>query len=174
MYLNSDKYLAVDDTQIPIGEEQVENTLFDFREGHCLKDRIHAIDGCGQPGLDHCFVVNQEMSSDHSKSESNNIMYNNYQSKRSECFANNDNMNNTVVLKCAGILSVSNTNSSPSSSDHTINNSEYKRQLHVFTTQPGVQIYTANWLRNPLISPSSTPGTGTLRSGQENKKEHDI
>lgn len=51
-------YLPVDSTQIPTGSvQEVAGTDFDFRVATVLGPRIDTIDGCGQPGLDHCFVV---------------------------------------------------------------------------------------------------------------------
>jgi galactose mutarotase-like enzyme len=64
LQLSCDLYLPVDSNQIPTGDlASVNDTLFDFRKsswpsGRFLSEVIPNIDGGGQPGLDHCFVVN--------------------------------------------------------------------------------------------------------------------
>ena len=65
--LNCDKYLPVDDTQIPTGELKVlKDTDMDFPIGSKLTigSRINNIDGGGEPGYDHCYVINQEQQED--------------------------------------------------------------------------------------------------------------
>jgi aldose 1-epimerase len=60
--LSCSKYLPTTDAQIPTGEKRsVENTPFDFLKdlnyGTRIGNSIPLIDGGGQPGIDHCFVV---------------------------------------------------------------------------------------------------------------------
>ena len=69
LHLSCDQYLPVDSTQIPTGEiRNCVGSAFDFNSdvdvvagtshGVLLGDRIPHVDGGGQPGFDHCFVVN--------------------------------------------------------------------------------------------------------------------
>ena len=65
--MNCDKYLPVDDTQIPTGELKVlKDTDMAFPIGSKLTigSRINNIDGGGEPGYDHCYVINQEQQED--------------------------------------------------------------------------------------------------------------
>ena len=106
-----DCYLPVDDTQIPIGDlATVEGTMFDLRTdsenryGKRLGDVIPLIDGGGQPGLDHCFVINGAMDDDPPSDE--------------------------PIVRLAALLT----------------DEDSGRQLICEASQPGVQIYSANWL----------------------------
>ena len=50
--------------QIPTGElSSVKNSYFDFLEERELKEALIHVDGGGQPGLDHCFILNSDSSS---------------------------------------------------------------------------------------------------------------
>jgi aldose 1-epimerase len=96
LMLNADRYLPIDDTQIPTGElRPVKGTPMDFTQAHAIGSHIDQVPG----GYDHCYVVNRN---DHS-------------------------------LVLAARLS------DPASG----------RVMEVYTTQPGVQVYTANGLRMP-------------------------
>jgi aldose 1-epimerase len=58
--LNCESYLPVDDTQIPTGQlVNVKNTPMAFPSGEKLKvgSRLNEVDGGGEPGYDHCYVV---------------------------------------------------------------------------------------------------------------------
>jgi len=91
--LNADRYLPVDDTQIPLGElRPVQGTPMDFTTAKSIGSRIDRVPG----GYDHCYVVNRK----------------------------------DEALVLAARLS------DPASG----------RVMEVFTTQPGVQVYTANGL----------------------------
>ena len=62
LHLSCSHYLPVTDELIPTGEiRSVKNTPFDFlcdaSNGTVLGDVLGQIDGGGQPGLDHCLVV---------------------------------------------------------------------------------------------------------------------
>lgn len=63
LLLGCSRYLPVSASQIPTGElVSVDGTPFDFTSktsklGKVLGSAIPAIDGGGQPGVDHCFVV---------------------------------------------------------------------------------------------------------------------
>ena len=74
--LSCSSYLPVDSTQIPTGEiTSVEGSLFDLRQlqdnfknendynkyGILLGERIPFIDGAGEDGYDHCFVIDKEL-----------------------------------------------------------------------------------------------------------------
>jgi aldose 1-epimerase len=106
LLLSCDKYLPVDSSLIPTGElRSVQGTDFDFTAaaadeestyGRKLGSAIPNIDGGGQPGIDHCFVVNQA----------------------------------TSLMKHIA----------------TLTDEASGRQMIVEGTQPGVQIYTGNFL----------------------------
>jgi aldose 1-epimerase len=57
LYLNSSKYVEVDETQIPTGRlAPSKSSLFDFSQSRLLGPSIMGIDG----GIDHCFVLNHD------------------------------------------------------------------------------------------------------------------
>lgn len=111
--VQAEHYLPVDETQIPTGElAPVSGTAFDLRSPTKLQDRLSKIDGGGEPGFDHCFVVSGAKaegaaSGDESKSESG-----------------------------FGALPVVATVTDPKSG----------RSVTVTTSQPGMQLYTGNFL----------------------------
>ena len=114
--LSCDRYLPVDDTQIPLGElAPVEGTAFDLRTdpdntyGKLLRDVILNIDGGGRPGLDHCFVVDGALEDGQTMSGAE------------------------PMLRLVALLT-----------DETSG-----RQLICEASQPGVQVYSANWLSEP-------------------------
>lgn len=95
LYLNADRYLPVDATQIPLGQlRSVHGTPMDFTTAQPIGSRIAEVPG----GYDHCYVINRS--------------------------------DNALVL--AARLSSAATG----------------RQMEVYTTQPGVQVYTANGLNH--------------------------
>ena len=114
--LPCDQYLPVDDSQIPIGCASVQNSMFDLRDGMTLGAVIPYVDGGGQPGLDHCFVIN----------ESNN------ETITANAHLESNATSNVVTLRLAGVLTC-----------ETVNGT---RELKTYTTQPGVQIYTGHFL----------------------------
>lgn len=98
LQLKCDRYVAVDDTLIPIGEiAKVEGTPLDFRQPHALGERIAQLPAT--KGYDHCYVINGPAGE---------------------------------LRSCAVVRD-------PSSG----------RVMEVLTTQPGVQLYTANHLGAP-------------------------
>ncbi len=98
LMLNANRYLPVDETQIPLGElRPVEGTAMDFTEPRTIGSRIDQVTG----GYDHCYVVNHKDGEE---------------------------------LALVGRLR------DPKSG----------RVMEVYTTQPGVQLYTANGLRRRL------------------------
>lgn len=98
--INADRYLPVDETQIPLGElRPVEGGPMDFRKPMTVGSRIAEVAG----GYDHCYVVNKTATEEPSLA--------------ARVFA-------------------------PKSG----------RLMEVFTTEPGVQLYTANGLN--LSKPS--------------------
>lgn len=94
LYLNADRYLPTDETQIPLGElRPVTGTPMDFSHAHAIGDQI-----AEAGGYDHCFVINRHDPS----------------------------------LALAARLSEATSG----------------RVMEVYTTQPGVQVYTANGLNH--------------------------
>ena len=125
--LACDHYLPVDDSQIPIGEVRpVENTAFDLRSGMNLGAVIPYVDGGGQPGLDHCFVINQSDSEETLTA-----------AVRLESGSGAP----EAVLRLVGVL--------------TCATAAGTRELRAYATQPGVQIYTGNFL--PITPTNDTP-----------------
>lgn len=101
LLLRCSRYLPVDHVQIPTGElKSVDCTPFDFRSFHPIGDSILSVDGCGQPGYDHCYAIDK---SDHAMTDSPTL---------------------AAILR----------------------NPLSRRQMTVHTTNPGVQLYTANWV----------------------------
>ncbi len=102
LMINADRYLPVDDTQIPTGElRPVAGTPWDFRQPMAIGARIAETGG----GYDHCYVLNKD-----------------------------DNHTTRPTLAARG--------EDPSSG----------RVMEVYTTEPGVQLYTANGLKVELPS----------------------
>lgn len=66
LQLSCSKYLAVDEKQIPTGEQvDVTETPFDFTQGKAIAEGIAGgISGGGKAGIDHCFVVNGALDAD--------------------------------------------------------------------------------------------------------------
>jgi aldose 1-epimerase len=121
LQLSCSRYLPVDATQIPCGvEQEVVGTLFDFRAGApgadedggvLLGERIPLIDGCGQPGLDHCFCVDRDGEG------------------VTDAGAGESEGDEARLWHMA-----------------TLSEPESGRRLTLYGTQPGVQVYSANWL----------------------------
>ena len=100
LQLNCARILPVDATQIPTGEvANVAGTEFDFLAPHPIGDKLLETDGAGQPGYDHCFVVDTADS------------------------------NPAFMQPCA-----------------TLRDPTSGRTMAISTTQPGVQVYTGNWV----------------------------
>jgi aldose 1-epimerase len=98
--INADRYLPVDETQIPLGElRPVEGTPMDFRQPMAVGSRIAQVPG----GYDHCYVLNKAPKD---------------------------------KLSLAA----------------TVYDPQSGRVMEVHTTEPGVQLYTANGLN--LSKPS--------------------
>jgi aldose 1-epimerase len=98
--LNADRYLPIDETQIPLGElRPVKGTPMDFTTPHTVGSRIAQVEG----GYDHCYVLCQKLGED---------------------------------------LSMAARVFDPKSG----------RVMEVFTTEPGVQLYTANGLHRKKAS----------------------
>ncbi len=63
VYINADRFLPVDNAQIPTGElRSVQGTPFDFRQPHKIGERIHDADPQLQigKGYDHNWIINKE------------------------------------------------------------------------------------------------------------------
>jgi aldose 1-epimerase len=137
LHLSCSHYLPVDDTQIPIGEiRSVEGTYFDLRasisdganQGRLLGDVIPHVDGGGQKGLDHCFVIDD-------------IAEKKISSTKSAALCSTSGDDSIVKLNYAGTLSFKS-----SMGDGSM------RTLSVHTTQPAVQVYTGNFLPPPAAT----------------------
>lgn len=95
LLLNADRYLPVDETQIPLGElRSVRGTPMDFTTPREIGSRIGEVAG----GYDHCYVVNRKAGE-------------------------------TPALAAR------------------LRDPKSGRVMEVYTTQPGVQLYTANGLK---------------------------
>ncbi|RYH31673.1 hypothetical protein EON65_02175 [archaeon] len=122
LQLSSSHYLPVDSTQIPTGQlEPVVNTPFDFTRERKLIESIMAIDGGGRAGLDHCFVVDGAVQQVE-MTEGTRLDYDYDPLQQLQGTKN--------FLRHVATLT------DPVSG----------RQLIVHATQPGVQVYTGNWL----------------------------
>ena len=134
LLLSCSHYLPVDETQIPTGEvRSVANSPFDLTQGSAgpmLLDVIPKVDGGGQCGLDHCFVVS---------ADSPVVVSSRY----AELGNDRNHVLRTVELRHVATLT------SPG-------NGESVRKLMTYSTKPAVQIYTGNFL--PVLNnPSDSP-----------------
>jgi aldose 1-epimerase len=127
--LSCSRYLPVDETQIPTGElKAVENTVFDFishagsadGNGRYLGEAIPHIDGGGRLGIDHCFVVSEEAPAQ-AQAE-------------------------IAGLACQAWVPTSFSAAPSLRHVATLTDEASGRQLVLHASQPGVQVYTANWL----------------------------
>lgn len=147
LQLSCSRYLPVDETQIPTGqlvsvklpssaEESRGLTLFDFTSEKLLQS-IRLVDGCGASGIDHCFAVDGALHEDGSYKYDSSLQRSIYESVSSLTTMMIDGpllsqIDSTGYLRHVGTLT------DPASG----------RRLDVHATQPGVQVYTANWLSN--------------------------
>lgn len=152
--MSCSKYLPVppDGTQIPTGElRDVASTLFDFTTARPLRDAVLGLDGdgTGRCGLDHCFVVDGAL-------DSSTGAY--LHDPTAVAQAASQQLHQQSTLQ---ILS----NSAVSNSDQkkylrhvaTLSDPVSGRQMTVHATQPGVQVYSGNWLDNaPLTEGQDT------------------
>eukprot|EP01039_Chlorochromonas_danica_P000029 gene29-32_t len=131
LQLASEAYLPSDNNLLPIGTAcPVHGTPFDFTSERRLIEVMLDIDGGGRPGLDHCFIITDSTESDEAE-------------RREEQGHNDDGVDESeettrIKLHYAAKLY------DPTSG----------RELILRTTQPGVQVYTANWLS---LSPTDAP-----------------
>lgn len=110
----------MDATQIPLGQLcSVQDTCFDFTTERKLLENVLAADGAGRVGLDHCFVVDGSVEPRDDGSGWDLVYDSVAQLQGTENF-----------LRHAANFS------DPVSG----------RLLVVHTTQPGVQVYSGNWL----------------------------
>lgn len=151
MDLACSHYLPVDDTQIPLGEVcSVSNTFFDLTHLRSnstdtipfklLGEIIPHVDGGGQNGLDHCFVVD--------KNDDRII----HSTKSRALMLPGSNSDDSVKLQYVATLAHSQSTSSTSTDTGTSS----ERKLLVYSTQPAVQVYTGNFL--PSIDNSVPDG----------------
>jgi aldose 1-epimerase len=130
LQLSCGKYLPVPNngTQIPTGElRDVAGSLFDFTTPRPLRDAALGLDGdgTGRTGLDHCFVVDGAL----------------------------DSATGRYLYDPAEQRSVKNVQESIDQRRYlrhvaTLTDPTSKRQLTLHATQPGVQVYSGNWLDN--------------------------
>jgi aldose 1-epimerase len=124
LQLSCSHYLPVDSTQIPTGALlTAKNSPFDFSTERKLVDSVLSIEEAGAVGLDHCYVVDGALSDNDSK-EALEYLYD-----ASEQLSGISNYLRHVA---------------------TLSDPVSGRQLVLHATQPGVQIYTANWLAQRL------------------------
>lgn len=115
LFLSCSHFLPVDKTQIPTGQiASVIGTKYDFTslspQSNAFREAVLTSDGCGQPGLDHCFVVDGH----------------------SPAISPEDDLENCTTKPLRHVA--------------TLSENESGRVVTLHSTQPGVQIYTANWL----------------------------
>lgn len=126
--INAEEVLAADERLVPTGEKiDVAGTALDFRESRPIGDRIEAIpESIG--GYDHCYVLREEPLLIEKMPESGPVKV----LREIGFFGKDDRRSRSSKrgLAEAAVLSA------PKSG----------RKLLLFTTQPGVQIYTANHL----------------------------
>ena len=111
LQLSCSKYCPPNEKQIPTGDiVDVKGSSFDFTEPTELGQRIDTIDGCGEPGLDHNFVVDGALDTT---------------------------LDMSSVAAGAGpaMRYVA-----------TLTHEKSGRKMILHASQPGVQVYTANWL----------------------------
>jgi aldose 1-epimerase len=134
LQLSCGKYLPVPNngTQIPTGElRDVAGSLFDFTTPRPLRDAALGLDGdgTGRTGLDHCFVVDGAL----------------------------DSATGRYLYDPAEQRSVKNVQESIDQRRYlrhvaTLTDPTSKRQLTLHATQPGVQVYSGNWLDNTQLT----------------------
>lgn len=158
LYLSCSRYLPTSETQIPLGElRPVKNTPFDFTfsAGTPLRRALieigkeEAQKGVGRCGLDHCFVVDGALSNE------GEFVYNSIEQSAVELpVAVADIGDNVDKCQGAGNLisavgkSIEQCKSRGKYLRHiaTLTDHSSGRQMTVHGTQPGVQVYSANWL----------------------------
>ena len=137
------KFFDIDEHQIPYEDEKLadEYPLFDFRKkkagekGKQVGDNIQAVDGGGKPGYDHCFLIEDYRPFDKSqitfkKNGSNIEMMPKSLSRPDDLYPFNESFDDKVGnLRLIATLEEANSG----------------RCMDVYGTQPGCQIYTANW-----------------------------
>ena len=156
LHLNCDFYLPVDKTQIPTEDiSPVIDTHFDFSDPHGrhLKlDTIMTIDGGGMPGLDHCYVVNSYKDGNQDTNKDGN--------KDGNGSGKGNDKGKPLISTATAEMS----------RQTTLNQVEVEvpyvatlecddRAMDVYSTQPGVQVYTANWLPDIPIQIEDTTNT---------------
>ncbi|GAB5029525.1 aldose 1-epimerase [Nannochloropsis oceanica] len=146
LHVNASHILEVGPNQIPTGVLQpVEGTPFDLRDGSGsqLGNRIPLIDGGGKPGFDHCYVIEEydpaasrrvTSTKGGKKEKGENV------DKRKQAEAQGEMMEEEEEREEG--KSIRNQARYMAS----LTEKESGRVMHVYGTQPGLQIYTANWL----------------------------
>lgn len=125
-------YLPVDGTQIPTGEvASVSGTVFDFKTATTIGSRLLTVDGGGEPGYDHCFVAEGVAPALTGGSAAGATAAG----------------AGAGAGASAGVASVA---SITARADPVViavlRDPVSGRKMTVSTTQPGVQVYTGNWL----------------------------
>ena len=143
LLLSCSRYLPVpgDGTQIPTGElRETAGTLFDFTSARPLRAAALGLDGdgTGRNGLDHCFVVDGALDA------SGKYVYDPVEQR------NCDNIEDSIKQK--RFLRHVATLSDPVSG----------RQMVLHATQPGVQVYSGNWLDNTGAASIEADSHGSL------------
>ena len=150
LWLNCDAYLPVNHVQIPTGSlEDVKGSHFDLttqREegGRLLGDVILNIDGAGEPGLDHCFVINRPKDASQ------------------DLFTSKPVCTKGMVGIIPHYFYRYNAGPYPPLCEAAyLRDPVGKLAMKVFTTQPGLQVYSANWLPKITPSPSSSSSSSS-------------
>ena len=129
--MSCSKYLPVpsDGSQIPTGElRNTAHTLFDFSTPRVLREVVLGVDmdGTGRAGLDHCYVVDGALdpTTGQYQYDSNTVLRAWETDKEHEYLRH-------VATLCDPVSG---------------------RRLILHATQPGVQVYSANWLDNTHLT----------------------
>jgi len=128
----------VDETQIPTGELAsviLPTTYqFNFTSDKPLLTALSNVDGGGKMGLDHCFVVDGALDEDGRYEYDSSLQQSVYDSV------------SALNMVDGPLLSRFDSSSGYLRHVGTLIDPVSGRRLDVHATQPGVQVYTANWL----------------------------
>jgi len=148
LYLSCPYYVQCDNTLIPNGViATVKDSHFDFHtQPRKLADCIPHIDGGGKPGIDHCFVVEGNNPGICGPTAGHSHQIGAHVGMQvalpddvlapltSHRYGEGEKTGEAVVVQHVATLT---------------DPGESRRKLVVYTTQPGVQVYTANFLPDP-------------------------
>lgn len=182
LYMNCSRYLPVTENSIPIGElESVKDTPFDFyyddnadnnnvggnknennfrRSRKSMKQILNVGENSdsNRIGIDHCYVVNV-MNTNNSNGTS--IGSDNDDTELVDIIKE---INELPIIGMLAARSGESSSSSPSPGGNTpklnlvadVSHDKSGTRMVVYSSKPGVQLYTANWLEVPIAGATST------------------